>query len=116
MQLEIELTSLRKEKDESSKQRRDAIEAELAELRERSAEMTAQWEREKQALQGVSATKERLEAARAEAERAEREADLQRAAELRYGEIPELERRLAEHESAERERAGEEGVARLPQR
>jgi ATP-dependent Clp protease ATP-binding subunit ClpB len=110
MQLEIELTSLKKEKDESSKQRRDAIEAELAELRERSAEMTAQWEREKQALQGVSATKERLEAARAEAERAEREADLQRAAELRYGEIPELERRLAEHESAERERAGEEGV------
>ena len=110
MQLEIERTSLKKEKDESSKQRRDAIEAELAELRERSAEMTAQWEREKQALQGVSDTKERLEAARAEAERAEREADLQRAAELRYGEIPELERALAEHESAERERAGQEGV------
>jgi ATP-dependent Clp protease ATP-binding subunit ClpB len=110
MQLEIERTSLKKEKDESSKQRRDAIEAELVQLRERSAEMTAQWEREKQALQGVSDTKERLEAARAEAERAEREADLQRAAELRYGEIPELERALAEHESAERERAGEEGV------
>ncbi len=110
MQLEIERTSLKKEKDESSKQRRDAIEAELVQLRERSAEMTAQWEREKQALQGVSDTKERLEAARAEAERAEREANLQRAAELRYGEIPELERQLAEHESAERERAGEEGV------
>jgi ATP-dependent Clp protease ATP-binding subunit ClpB len=110
MQLEIELTSLKKEKDESSKQRRDAIEAELTELRERSAEMTAQWEREKQALQGVSDTKERLETARAEAERAERESDLQRAAELRYGEIPELERQLAEHESAERERTGEQGV------
>jgi ATP-dependent Clp protease ATP-binding subunit ClpB len=105
MQLEIELTSLKKEKDESSKQRREAIEVELAELRARSAEMTAQWEAEKQALQGVSATKERLEAARVEAERAEREADLQRAAELRYGEIPELERQLAEHESAERDRA-----------
>ncbi len=105
MQLEIELTSLRKEKDESATARRAAIETELSELRERSAAMTAQWEAEKQALQGVSATKERLEAARVEAERAEREADLQRAAELRYGEIPELERQLAEHESAERERA-----------
>jgi ATP-dependent Clp protease ATP-binding subunit ClpB len=110
MQLEIELTSLRKEKDESAADRRAAIETELSELRERSAEMTAQWEAEKQALQGVSATKERLEAARIEAERAEREADLQRAAELRYGEIPELERTLAEHESAERERADGAGA------
>ena len=110
MQLEIELTSLRKEKDEASKSRREAIEAELSELRERSAEMTAQWQREKDAIKGVSELKERLEAARAEAERAEREADLQRAAELRYGEIPELERKLAEYESAERARAqGETG-------
>ncbi|HTR73015.1 MAG TPA: AAA family ATPase, partial [Solirubrobacteraceae bacterium] len=104
MQLEIELTSLRKEKDESAAQRRSAIESELSELRERSAEMTAKWESEKQALQGVTETKERLETARVEAERAEREADLQRAAELRYGQIPELEKTLAEHESAERER------------
>ena len=105
MQLEIELTSLSKEKDEASKERRDAIEAELAELRERSAEMKAQWQREKQAIQGVSETQGASGAGRqAEAERAEREADLQRAAELRYGEIPELERELAEHESAERER------------
>jgi ATP-dependent Clp protease ATP-binding subunit ClpB len=104
MQLEIELTSLRKEKDESAAARRAAIESELADLKERSAEMTAHWEAEKQALQGVTEAKERLEAARLEAERAEREADLQRAAELRYGEIPELEKVLAEHESAERER------------
>ena len=103
MQLEIELTSLRKEKDEASKERRAAIEAELADLRERSGEMRAQWEKEKQAIQGVRETKERLEQARVEAERAEREANLQRAAELRYGEIPELERQLAEHEAAERE-------------
>src|SRR6185437_5982959 len=102
MQLEIELTSLRKEKDEPSKQRRAAIEAELAELRSRSDEMRAQWEREKQAIQGVRETKERLEHARVEAERAEREANVQRAAELRYGEIPELEKQLAEHEAAER--------------
>ncbi len=110
MQLEIELTSLRKEKDEASKTRREAIESELAQLRERSGEMTAQWQREKDAIKGVSELKERLEAARAEAERAEREADLQRAAELRYGEIPELERKLAEYETAERARAeGQDG-------
>src|ERR1700681_3272091 len=105
MQLEIELTSLRKEKDDASKARRRAIESQLAELKERSAGMKAQWQKEKEAIQGVRETKERLEAAKGEAERAEREANLQRAAELRYGEIPELERKLAEHESAERERA-----------
>jgi ATP-dependent Clp protease ATP-binding subunit ClpB len=112
MQLRIELESLRKEKDEASKARRSAIESELKELEQRSAEMKEQWQREKDAIKGVSETRERLEAARAEAERAEREADLQRAAELRYGEIPELERQLAGHESAERERAqGEAGGA-----
>ncbi len=105
MQLEIELTSLSKETDEASAERRTAIERELAELRERSAAMKAQWQSEKQAIQGVGELKARLEEARTEAERAEREADLQRAAELRYGEIPELEKRLAEHESAEHERA-----------
>jgi ATP-dependent Clp protease ATP-binding subunit ClpB len=109
MQLEIELTSLRKEKDEASQERREAIEAELAELRERSSEMRAQWEKEKQAIQGVRETKERLEQARVEAERAEREANLQRAAELRYGEIPDLERELAEHEAAERAK-GDDGA------
>ncbi len=116
MQLEIELTSLRKEKDEASQERREAIESELGELRSRSSEMRAQWEKEKQAIQGVRETKERLEQARVEAERAEREANLQRAAELRYGEIPELERQLAEHEAAERDRqqgadGGASGVA-----
>ncbi len=109
MQLEIELTSLRKEKDQASKDRRAAIEDELAELKERSAAMKAQWEKEKQAIQGIREMKERLEQAKAEAERAEREANLQRAAELRYGEIPELERKLAEHEAAES--ASEEGAA-----
>ena len=110
MQLEIELTSLRKEKDDASRERREAIEAELGELRERSGQMRAQWEKEKQAIQGVRETKERLEQARVEAERAEREANLQRAAELRYGEIPELERQLSEHEAAERAREGEEAT------
>jgi ATP-dependent Clp protease ATP-binding subunit ClpB len=93
--LEIELTSLAKETDESSAERRQAIERELADLRERSEAMKAQWQAEKQAIKGASDIKARLEEARGEAERAERAADLQRAAELRYGEIPDLEKRLA---------------------
>jgi len=108
MQLEIELTSLQKEKDAASKERRKAIELELEELKERSKAMKAQWEKEKEAIREVSELKERLERANSEMERAERESNLQRAAELRYGEIPELERKLAEHETAERERAGGE--------
>jgi ATP-dependent Clp protease ATP-binding subunit ClpB len=105
MQLEIELTSLAKETDEASAERRAAIERELAELGEQSAAMKAQWEAEKQAIQGSSELKARLEEARQEAERAERAADLQRAAELRYGEIPDLEKRLAALAG------GQEGVA-----
>ncbi len=104
MQLRIELESLRKEKDDAAKARREAIEAERDELEERAKQMTEQWEAEKQAIAGVSKTRERLDAARVEMERAERDADLQRAAELRYGEIPELEREVAEYESEERER------------
>jgi ATP-dependent Clp protease ATP-binding subunit ClpB len=107
MQLKIELESLRKEKDAAAKERRKALEAEVAELEEREREMTEQWESEKQAIAGISQTREQLDAARIEMERAEREADLQRAAELRYGEIPELERKIAEYESAERESEGD---------
>ncbi|HEY2397787.1 MAG TPA: AAA family ATPase, partial [Solirubrobacteraceae bacterium] len=107
MQLEIELTSLEKETDPASAERRTSLERELAELRERSSAMKAQWQNEKQAIQRISDLKERLEQARAETERAEREADLERAATLRYGEIPDLERQLAELESSERERESE---------
>jgi ATP-dependent Clp protease ATP-binding subunit ClpB len=113
MQLEIELTSLRKEKDDASAQRREAIETELSELKARSAEMKAQWQREKQAIQGVREKKARLEEARVEAEKAERAADLQRAAELRYGEIPQLEKELNALEEGEGDgsRTSEDGVA-----
>jgi ATP-dependent Clp protease ATP-binding subunit ClpB len=109
MQLEIELTSLKKEKDAASKERRAAIERELEELQQRSATMKAQWQAEKDAIKGVSDLKERLEQANGEMERAEREANLQRAAELRYGEIPELEKELAELESAEPGRENDPG-------
>jgi ATP-dependent Clp protease ATP-binding subunit ClpB len=105
MQLEIEHEALSKESDQASVARRDAIEAELAELRERSSGMKAQWQAEKEAITVVRDLKERLEQARAEAERAEREADLQRAAELRYGEIPELEKQIDAAEETPREAA-----------
>ncbi len=108
MQLEIELASLDKEKDEASKERRAAIDLELGELKQRSAEMRAQWEREKQALQGVSDIKERLEQLRMEADRARRDGDLGRASELLYGEIPKLEGDLAEHEKAEHEQGSKD--------
>jgi len=101
MQLEIELTSLRKETDEASAERREALERELAELRERSAAMKAQWQNEKQALEGISDIKEQLDQARLEAERAQREADLELASKLLYQDIPELEARLAEQEAGE---------------
>jgi ATP-dependent Clp protease ATP-binding subunit ClpB len=101
MQLEIELTSLKKEKDEASVQRRAAIESELAELKRQAEEMEAQWRKEKEAIQGVSELKEALEQARLDVERAQREANYQRASELQYQEIPELERKLAEREAAE---------------
>jgi ATP-dependent Clp protease ATP-binding subunit ClpB len=98
-QLEIELQALKKETDDASVARREAIERELADLRERSAAMKAEWQSEKDAITAIRDIKEQLDEAHREAERAEREADLQRAAELRYGRIPELERQLAEAES-----------------
>jgi ATP-dependent Clp protease ATP-binding subunit ClpB len=100
MQLEIELTSLAKETDDASAARRAAIERELAEQRERSSAMKAQWQSEKDAIAAISDCKKQLEAARGEVERAERAADLQRAAELRYGIIPALEKQLAALEEA----------------
>ncbi|MCW2988229.1 MAG: ATP-dependent chaperone ClpB, partial [Solirubrobacterales bacterium] len=97
-QLEIEREALKKESDDASKARLDALEAELAELRESSGEMKARWQNEKGAIDSIKAAKARLEQAGAEIERAEREADLERAAKLKFGEIPELEKTVAEGE------------------
>ncbi len=99
-QLEIEQQALGKEKDEASVARREAIERELADLRERSTEMKAHWRGEKEAIDGIRSAKERLEQAHREAERAERDADLERAAELRYRDIPALEAEIVEGEAA----------------
>jgi ATP-dependent Clp protease ATP-binding subunit ClpB len=103
LQLDIELTSLAKEKDDASLARREAIERELAELRERSSAMKAEWQAEKDAIHEVAGVNQRLEEARRELEKASRDGNLERAAQLRHGEIPELERRLAEAEAAEDE-------------
>jgi len=102
-QLEIERQALAKEKDKASKERREKIEHELAELRERSNAMKAQWTAEKDAIQKIQAKKAELEQLRTEAEQATRRGDLQKAAEISYGRVPatekeitQLEKRLAE--------------------
>ena len=99
MQLEIEGQALEKETDEPSVVRRETLERELADLRERSGEMKAHWQGEKDAIEAIRSAKERLEQAHRDAERAEREADLQRAAELRYGDIPAIQAEVAERET-----------------
>ena len=101
MQLEIELQSLGDDDDPGTTARREQLERALAEERETSAGMHAEWQREKETLGAVADVQERLEQARIELERAQREADLGRAAELQYGTIPELEKQLAAAESAE---------------
>ncbi len=98
-QLEIERAAMKKETDEASKARLDALEAELAELNESFNEMNARWQNEKGAIDSINEAKAELEEALHEAERAEREADLERAAKLRYGDIPELEKVVAEGEA-----------------
>src|SRR5436190_19657059 len=90
-QLEIEKAALAKETDDASRQRLDALDAELAELAEERDAMVAHWQNEKDAIAEIRALKERLEQARNEAEMAERDGDLARAAELRYGTMRELE-------------------------
>jgi ATP-dependent Clp protease ATP-binding subunit ClpB len=105
MQLEIELQSLGEDDDAGTMARREQLERTLAEERERSDAMHAEWQREKDSLGAVADIQERLEEARIELERAQRESDLGRAAELQYGMIPELSKQLAEAESAEAEAA-----------
>jgi len=99
MQLEIEREALRKEKDEASRARLQALERELADLRERGDAMKAQWDREKEVVAAIRATREEMERLQPEIEAAERAADYARAAELKYGRTAELEKRLAELET-----------------
>jgi len=104
MQLEIELQSLGTEDDDpGTVARREQLERSLAEERERSVAMHAEWQREKESVGAVAELQERIEQAKIELEKAQREADLGRAAELQYGTIPELEKRLTAAAEAEAE-------------
>ena len=95
-QLEIERQALKKEKDKLSKERLEKLEREVADLREKSSAMKAHWQQEKSAIQRIRATKERIEKARFEADQATHQGDLGKAAELRYGTLPALEKELGE--------------------
>src|SRR5436309_3160065 len=93
-QLEIERAALKKESDAASKERLERLERELADLRERSDEMRSHWQQEKEHIDRIRALKSEMENSRGEAERAERDGELERAAELRYGRIVELQKEL----------------------
>jgi ATP-dependent Clp protease ATP-binding subunit ClpB len=93
-QLEIERAALRKETDPASKERLEKLEEELANLQERSSGMKAHWQREKERIDRIRKLKSEIEAARMDAERAERDGELERAAELRYGILIELQKQL----------------------
>jgi ATP-dependent Clp protease ATP-binding subunit ClpB len=125
IQHEIEEAALKKEQDALSKEHLTEIQKELAELREQFNAMKAQWENEKQAIGKVQKLREQLDALNAEMERAEREYDLNRAAELKYGRIPEVQKQLAQEEQAAgagrkesflRDKVTEEEIARIVER
>ncbi len=101
LQKQIEAEALKKEDDAASKDRLEKIEKELAEMQERSSEMTAKWQAERDKLAGARDLKEKLDRARIELDAAKREGDLGRAGELSYGVIPQLEKQLSEAEQAE---------------
>ena len=99
--LEVEELALEKEEDAASRERLATLRKELADERENLAQLTSRWQNEKNAIDAVRDLKETLEQLRGQAERAERDGDLGKAAELRYGRIPEAEKKLAEAESSQ---------------
>lgn len=99
--LEVEELALEKEEDAASRERLATLRKELADEREKLAQLTSRWQNEKNAIDAVRDLKETLEQLRGQAERAERDGDLGKAAELRYGRIPEAEKKLAEVESSQ---------------
>src|SRR5213596_2575519 len=123
MQLEIEQTALKKEKDEASRERLKKLEKTLADLKEQSTKLKARWQNEKAAINAVSILNEQLESAKLEMEKAQRAGDLNLAAQIQYGRIPDLQKKLVaaqkelhEKPSAQRllnEEVTEEDVARV---
>ena len=98
MQLEVEREALKKEKDEGSKKQLDALQKHLAELKEKNQSLTAQWENEKAAIEALKSLKQQIDAKQTELEDAQRRGDLEQAARIRYGEVPQLERDLNDRE------------------
>jgi ATP-dependent Clp protease ATP-binding subunit ClpB len=118
LQLKIEREALKKETDPASRDRLEKLEKELAEIEERSNAMTAAWKAEKGALADSQKLKERLDQARSEAEVAKRNGDAARASQLLYGEIPDLERKIAQGGDGKlvNEAVTEEGIASVVSR
>jgi ATP-dependent Clp protease ATP-binding subunit ClpB len=112
MQLEIEEAALQKESDAASRERLEALRRELADLRAEADAMTAQWEAERQAIRRLQGFREELERVRREIEEAERSYDLDRAAELRHGRLPELERQLHSEEERLEEKRSHDALLR----
>ena len=109
LQLRIEAEALKKEKDQASRDRLDAIEDQIGELQSESDELTTAWAAEKEKLKGAASAKEELDRANAEMAEAQRRGDLSRASELKYSVIPQLEARIAAVEKAEAEGESGEG-------
>jgi ATP-dependent Clp protease ATP-binding subunit ClpB len=103
-QLEIEQSALKKEKDEASRERLKRLEKELANLKEKSSQLKAQWQNEKAAINAVSIVNSQVEQAKLELEQAQRRNDLNLAAQIQYGKLPELQQKLAGAEKALREK------------
>ena len=110
VQMKIEQAALRKESDEASKERLKKLDREVAALEEESARLTAQWQAEKDKLAGAQKLKEALDQARGELEIAQRDGQLERAGELAYGVIPNIEKQLADAAAAEEHRMLNEEV------
>lgn len=107
MQLEIEVAALKNEKDSASKTRLETLQKELADLKEKAAARRAQYENEKRNLAKVQGLRQEIENTRREIELAERQYDLNKAAQLRHGTLPALERQLADEEAAAQGKAGQ---------
>jgi ATP-dependent Clp protease ATP-binding subunit ClpB len=104
LQLEIEQNALRKEKDEASRERLKKLERDLANLKEKSQQLKAQWQNEKAAINAVSVVNGQIEQAKTELEKAQRQGDLNLAAQIQYGQLPELQQKLAAAEKSLREK------------
>ncbi len=106
MQLEIEQTALKKEKDQASRDRLKKLEKDLADLKEKSSQLKAQWQNEKAAINATSILNEQLEQAKLEQEQAQRTGDLNLAAQIQYGRIPELQRKITAAQKESQQTAG----------